>query len=195
MAAKKILIIAGDFSEDYEVMVPYQALLAVGHIVHTACPDRKAGDFIPTAIHDFEGFQTFTEKRGHNFTLNTDFASVKSQDYDALLLPGGRGPEYLQLDERVLALVREFDAAKKPIAAVCHAVQILASAGILKGRTCTGYISVTPEVERTGGTWAGFKPDASNAHIDGNLVTGAAWPAHPEWIKGFLKVLGTKIEL
>lgn len=195
MAAKKILLFAGDYVEDYEIMVPFQALLAVGHIVHAVCPDKKAGDFVRTAVHDFEGDQTYSEKRGHNFTLNADFAAVKSSDYDALVVPGGRSPEYLRLNPRILELVREFDRDKKPIAAVCHGQQILVSAGILKGRTCTAYIAVKPDVEDAGATWCAINETFSNACVDGNLVTAPAWPAHPEWIKAFLKVLGTKIEL
>lgn len=195
MAAKKILCLAGDFVEDYELMVPFQALLAVGHHVDVVCPDKKAGDTIKTAIHDFEGDQTYTEKPGHKFTLNADFAKVKSQDYDALLIPGGRAPEYLRLNARLIELVREFDAAKKPIASVCHGQQILVSAGVLKGRTCTAYIAVKPDVEGAGATWCDVNATASNACTDGNLVTAPAWPAHPAWIAAFLKVLGTKITL
>ena len=195
MAAKNILCLAGDFVEDYELMVPFQALLAVGHHVDVVCPDKKAGDTIKTAIHDFEGDQTYTEKPGHKFMLNADFAAVKSQDYDALLIPGGRAPEYLRLNARVIELVKEFDAAKKPIASVCHGQQILVSAGVLKGRTCTAYIAVKPDVEGAGATWCEINATATNACVDGNLVTAPAWPAHPAWIAAFLKVLGTKITL
>lgn len=195
MAAKKILLLAGDFVEDYEIMVPFQALQAVGHEVHAVCPGKKAGDTVRTAIHDFEGDQTYSEKPGHNFTLNADFDAVKTENYDALLIPGGRAPEYLRLNARVLEIVREFDAAKKPIAAVCHGPQILVSAGILKGRTSTSYIAVKPDVEDAGGTFCPVNDSASNSCIDGNLVTAPAWPAHPAWIRDFLKVLGTKIEL
>lgn len=195
MSAKKILCLAGDFVEDYELMVPFQALKAVGHQVDVVCPDKKPGQTIKTAIHDFEGDQTYTEKPGHAFTLNADFAAVKTENYDALLVPGGRSPEYLRLNPRILEIVREFDAAKKPIAAVCHGQQILVSAGILKGRTCTAYIAVKPDVEGAGATWCPINDTFTNACIDGNLVTAPAWPAHPEWIAAFLKVLGTKIVL
>jgi len=132
--AKKILMLVGDFAEDYETMVPFQALQIAGHRVDAVCPGKKAGEQVRTAIHDFEGDQTYTEKRGHNFTLNATFADVKPADYDALVLPGGRAPEYLRLNDEVLAIVRHFDAAGKPIAAICHAAQILAAAGVLKGR-------------------------------------------------------------
>lgn len=195
MAAKKILLLAGDYVEDYEIMVPFQALLAVGHEVHAVCPGKKAGDTVKTAIHDFEGDQTYSEKPGHNFTLNADFDAVKTANYDALLIPGGRAPEYLRLNPRVLEIVREFDAAKKPIAAVCHGPQILVSAGILKGRTSTAYPAVKPDVEDAGSTWCPVNDGASNSCVDGNLVTAPAWPAHPAWIRDFLTLLGTKIEL
>ena len=195
MAAKKILLLAGDFVEDYEIMVPFQALQAVGHVVHAVCPGKKAGETVKTAIHDFEGDQTYSEKRGHNFTLNADFDQIRTADYDALLIPGGRAPEYLRLNPRVLEIVREFDVAKKPIAAVCHGPQILVSAGVLKGRACTAYPAVQPDVVDAGAAWCPVNAGASNSCIDGNLVTAPAWPAHPDWIRDFLKVLGTKIEL
>ncbi len=195
MSAKKILLLAGDYVEDYEIMVPYQALLAVGHQVHAVCPGKKPGDVVRTAIHDFEGDQTYSEKRGHNFMITHDFEATKSADYDALLIPGGRAPEYLRLNEKLLALVREFDRDKKPIAAICHGPQILVAAGVLKGRGCTAYIAVKPDVEMAGGKWCDINETFSNAHVDGNLVTASAWPAHPAWIAAFLKVLGTKIEL
>jgi len=195
MAAKKILFLVGDFVEDYEIMVPFQALAAVGHHVFAVCPGKKPGDFVRTAVHDFEGDQTYSEKPGHNFTLNADFDAVKVENYDALVIPGGRAPEYLRLNSRVLDIVREFNAAKKPIAAICHGPQILVSAGVLKGRTSTAYPAVQPDVVDAGSTWCPVNATASNSCVDGNLVTAPAWPAHPDWIRDFLKVLGTKIEL
>src|SRR6267142_4415673 len=135
--SKKILMLIGDYVEDYEVMVPFQALLMVGHTVHAVCPGKKSGDFVATCIHDFEGDQTYTEKRGHNFALNATFDEIKAEDYDALVLPGGRAPEYLRLNPRVLQIVRHFADAKKPIAAICHGPQILAAAGVLTGRSCS----------------------------------------------------------
>ncbi len=193
MSAKKILMIVGDYVEDYEVMVPFQALLMVGHTVHAVCPGKRSGEHVRTAIHDFEGDQTYSEKRGHNFTLNATFATVNADDYDALVLPGGRAPEYLRLDEKVLKLVRHFASANKPIAAICHAAQILAAAGVLKGRSCSAYPAVGPDVGACGGKYVDVPMDA--AHTDGNLVTAPAWPAHPAWLAAFLKVLGTKVEL
>jgi len=192
MAAKKILMLVGDFVEDYEVMVPFQMLLMVGHAVHAVCPGKKAGDFVRTAIHDFEGDQTYTEKPGHRFTLNADFEGVDAGAYDALVIPGGRAPEYLRLNPQVIALVKAMAAAGKPIAAICHGPQILAAAGVLAGRPCTAYPAVGPEVTEAGGTFAAIPVDG--AHVDGNLVTAPAWPAHPAWMAAFLKVLGSRIE-
>jgi protease I len=193
MAAKKILMLVGDYAEDYETMVPFQALLMVGHTVHAVCPDKKAGQSIRTAIHDFEGDQTYSEKPGHNFALNADFAAVRAEDYDALLIPGGRAPEYLRLNAKVIELVKAFDSAKKPIAAVCHGAQLLAAAGVLKGRACSAYPACGPEVTLAGGEYVDIPVDT--AHVDGNLVTAPAWPAHPAWLAKFLDVLGTKISL
>lgn len=191
MAGKKILMICGDYCEDYETMVPFQALLAVGHTVHAVCPDKAAGDHIKTAIHDFEGAQTYSEKPGHNFTLNTAFADVKSAQYDALVLPGGRGPEYLRNNAAVVAMVKHFFEAGKPVAAICHAAQLLAGAGVLAGRSCSAYPACRAEVELAGGTYVDIPVD--QAHTDRNLVSAPAWPAHPAWIAQFLTVLGTRI--
>ncbi len=191
MAAKKILMLVGDYVEDYEVMVPFQALWMVGHTVHAVCPGKKAGDKVRTAVHDFEGDQTYSEKPGHNFTLNATFGDVKAADYDALLIPGGRAPEYLRLNENVVKLVRHFAEANKPIAAICHGAQLLAAADVLKGKSCTAYPAVAPEVKGAGGKWVEVAVD--KAHVDGKLVTAPAWPAHPAWLARFLEVLGTKI--
>ncbi|SSC67168.1 DJ-1/PfpI family protein [Ciceribacter selenitireducens] len=185
--SKKILMITGDFAEDYETMVPFQTLLACGYVVHAVCPGKKAGQTIATSIHDFEGDQTYTEKRGHNFALNATFADIKASDYDALLIPGGRAPEYLRLDPEVIAAVKHFFDADKPVAAVCHGAQILAAARVLEGRTCSAYPACRPEVELAGGTYAEIAIDA--AFTDGKLVTAPAWPAHPAWLKQFMAVL------
>lgn len=193
MAAKKILMICGDYCEDYETMVPFQALLAVGHTVHAVCPDKKAGDHIKTAIHDFEGAQTYSEKPGHNFTLNATFAGLDVASYDALVIPGGRGPEYLRTYPAVVSAVQHFFAANKPVAAVCHGAQLLAGAGVLKGRTCSAYPACRMEVEMAGGTYAEIAIDA--AITEGNLVSAPAWPAHPAWMAQFLALLGTRISL
>lgn len=193
MAVKKILMLAGDFVEDYEIMVPFQMLLMVGHEVDVVCPDKAAGETIKTAIHDFEGDQTYTEKPGHNFLLNATFDEVNPADYDGLVIPGGRAPEYIRLNEKVLNIVRHFATEKKPIASICHGPQVLVAAGVLDGRTCTCYPAVRPDVEAAGGTWSDTNETFSNAVVDNNLVTAPAWPAHPEWIAKFLKVLGTTI--
>lgn len=187
MASKKILMLVGDFVEDYEVMVPFQALQMVGHQVHAVCPDKKAGDKVATAIHDFVGDQTYCEKPGHYFGLNATFADIKAEDYDALVIPGGRAPEYIRLNAKVLQIVRYFADAKKPIAAICHGPQVLAAAGVLKGRKATAYPAVGPDVTLAGGTFVPTPVD--QACTDGNLVTAPAWPAHPAWLAAFLKVL------
>jgi len=191
MAAKRILMIVGDYVEDYETMVPFQALLAVGHTVHAVCPDKKSGDTVATAIHDFDGAQTYSEKRGHNFALNATFADVDPARYDALVIPGGRAPEYLRLNGRAIEIVRHFFEADKPVAAICHGAQLLAGARVLEGRTCSAYPACRAEVELAGGTYADIAIDA--AVTDGNLVSAPAWPAHPAWIGQFLAVLGTTI--
>ena len=193
MSAKKILLIVGDFVEDYEAMVPFQALSMVGHQVHAVCPNKQAGDRVRTAVHDFEGDQTYSEKPGHGFALNFDFDSVRPEDYDALVVPGGRAPEYLRLNSQVLQMVRHFGDAGKPIAAICHGLQLLATAGVLDGKTCTAYPACGPDVERAGGIYREIPVD--QALSDGNLVTAPAWPAHPAWLAQFLAILGTQVEL
>jgi deglycase len=189
--SKKILMLVGDFAEDYEVMVPFQALLAVGHTVHAVCPGKKAGEKIRTAIHDFEGDQTYTEKRGHDFALNATFDEAKPEGYDALVIAGGRAPEYLRLNEKVLGVVRHFFKEDKPVAAICHGAQILTAAGVVKGRKVSAYPAVGPEVKLAGGEYANIAID--EAVVDGNLVTAPAWPAHPAWLAKFFEVLGTRV--
>jgi protease I len=193
MAGKKILMLVGDFVEDYEVMVPFQALLMVGHTVHAVCPGKNAGQSVRTAVHDFEGDQTYSEKPGHNFALNATFSEVRAADYDALVIPGGRAPEYLRLNEQVLGIVRHFAGANKPIATICHGIQILTAAGVVKDRSCSAYPAVGPEVNAAGGRYVEIPVD--QAHADGNIITAPAWPAHPAWLARFLAVLGTRIQL
>jgi protease I len=194
MSAKNILMIVGDYVEDYEAMVPFQILTMVGHTVHTVCPGKKTGETVRTAVHDFEGDQTYSEKPGHNFAINATFSEVQAEAYDALVIPGGRAPEYIRLDEKVIALVRSFAAANKPIASICHGQQLLAAADVLEGKQCTAYPAVKPDVIRAGGKWGEVNETFSNAYVDGNLVTAAAWPGHPEWMRKFLQVLGSRIE-
>ena len=190
--AAKILMLVGDFVEDYEVMVPFQALQMVGHTVHAVCPDKKTGEFVRTAIHDFEGDQTYSEKPGHNFTLNATFADITPADYDALIIPGGRAPEYIRLNQDVIAAVQHFAQANKPIAAVCHGAQLLAAAGVLNGKRCSAYPACGPDVNAAGGQYV--EVPVTEAVVDGNLVTAPAWPAHSRWLAEFLTVLGTRVE-
>src|SRR5205823_1085670 len=187
MPSAKLLMIVGDYVEDYEVMVPFQALQMVGHRVHAVCPDKKAGQFVRTAIHDFEGDQTYSEKRGHNFALNADFADVRPADYDGLIIPGGRSPEYLRLNPKVIEVVQHFENAKKPIAALCHGAQILSAARVIEGKRVSAYPACAPEVEAAGGTYAQVEMDQAITHD--NLVSGPAWPAHPAFLAQFVEVL------
>jgi protease I len=184
----EILLLAGDFVEDYEVMVPFQALQMVGHDVDAVCPEREEGESVKTAVHDFRGDQTYLETRGHDFELNATLDEVDPAEYDALVVPGGRAPEYLRTYDEILDITRHFFEEDKPVAALCHGLQILAAADVLDGRTCTAYPALQSEVEIAGGKWA------DNVTRDGNLVTGQAWPDHPEWLAEFLDVLGTEVE-
>ncbi|MEX0143690.1 intracellular protease, PfpI family [Janthinobacterium lividum] len=193
MAAKKILFLTGDFAEDYETMVPFQALLMLGHTVHAVCPGKKSGETIKTAIHDFEGDQTYTEKPGHLFTLNASFDEINPADYDAVMIAGGRAPEYLRLNEKVIAAVRHFAEAGKPVAAVCHGAQLLAAADVIRGKRISAYPACAPEVKLAGGTYADIA--VTDAVTDGQFVTAPAWPAHPAWLAQFVKLLGTEIHL
>lgn len=185
---KRILMIAGDYTEDYEVMVPYQALMVAEVAVDVVCPGKSAGDYIRTAIHDFEGDQTYSEKPGHNFVLTASFDYLRLEQYDGLFLTGGRAPEYLRLDARILDMVRYFMELKKPVAAICHGVQILTAAGVLPGKKVTAYCTVRPEVMAAGGTYVEMQPYEALVHE--NLVTSPAWPGNVEILRGFLKLLG-----
>ncbi|WP_216070630.1 DJ-1/PfpI family protein [Acinetobacter oleivorans] len=191
--SKKILMLVGDYAEDYETMVPFQFLTGLGYTVHAVCPNKKNGDHIATAIHDFEGEQTYSEKRGHNFAINYDFDAINTEDYVGLVIPGGRAPEYLRMNDRVIEIVREFDRVKKPIAAVCHGAQLLAAADVLQGRLCSAYPACAAEVKLAGGQYADIA--VTEAVTDGHLVTAPAWPAHPAWLAQFVKVLGAKITI
>ncbi len=194
MASKKILMLVGDFVEDYEAMVPFQILTMVGHTVHTVCPDKKAGETVKTAVHDFIGDQTYAELPGHNFLLTATFNDIKAEDYDALVIPGGRAPEYLRLNPKVIEITKHFNDSNKPIAAICHGPQILAAAGVLDGKVSSPYPAVGPECMIAGSKVEDPNETFSNAVTDGNIVTAPAWPAHPEWMKQFLKLLGSTIE-
>ena len=184
--SKKILMLVGDFTEDYETMVPFQALQMIGYKVDAICPGKKVGDTIATAIHDFEGFLTYTEKRGHNFAINADFDNTNAADYDGLIITGGRSPEYLRLNEEVVNMVRHFLSTNKPIAAICHGPQLLVATGMLQGRKLTAYPSVAPELKACGAEYIDIPLDS--AYVDGNLVTAPAWPAHPKWLADYIKL-------
>ena len=190
---KKILLFCGDVTEDYETMVPYQALSMLGYQVDAACPDKKAGDVVVTAVHDFLGEQTYTELRGHNFALTADFDAVKTEDYEGLFITGGRAPEYIRLNERVLEITREFFEAGKPVAAICHGPQVLTAAGVLEGYKATAYPAVGPDISLAGGTYV--EVDAAEAVVDRNLVTSPAWPGNTAICREFAKLLGAKIEI
>ncbi|OLQ92778.1 protease [Vibrio ponticus] len=179
----KVLIIAGDFVEDYELMVPFQALSMLGHQVSVVCPDKQKGEHIKTAIHDFEGDQTYTEKVGHNFTLNESFETVHSTHYDALLIPGGRAPEYLRLNAQVISLVQAFYHDAKPIAAICHGAQLLTAAKVIEGENISAYPACAPEVVLAGANYVDLAMD--QAITSGQFVTAPAWPAHPAWLSQF----------
>lgn len=190
---KKLLFLTGDFTEDYETMVPFQMLEMVGYEVHAVCPGKKKGDTIKTAIHDFEGDQTYSEKPGHNFSLNYSFDDVDVTNYSGLVIAGGRAPEYLRLNLKVIAFVHYFFEKNLPVAAICHGIQILTAADVVRGRKLTAYPAVGPEVTLAGGEFQAIPVDG--AYVDGNLVTSPAWPAHPTFIREFLKVLGAKIQI
>ncbi len=190
MTPKRILMLVGDYVEDYEAMVPLQILKTFGHSVETVCPGKKAGDTVATAIHDFNGDQTYSEKVGHRFAITADFDQIDLAALDALVIPGGRAPEYLRLNPKVLDLVRHFFETKKPVAAICHGPQILAAAGVLNGRQCSCYPAVSPEVSLSGGQYIEPAATMDSAHVEGNLVTAPAWPAHPAWMRAFVDLLG-----
>ena len=194
MSSKQILMLVSDYVEDYEVMVPFQMLLMGGHRVDVVCPEKQAGETVRTAVHDFDGAQTYSEKPGHNFVLNADFDAVNPADYDALVIPGGRAPEYLRMNDHVLQIVRHFATTNKPIASICHGQQILMAADVVEGKCCTAYPALKPDLVRAGGHWIDPNDAFTNAVVDGNLVTAAAWPGQPEWMRKFLDLLGTKIE-
>ena len=189
--AKKVLLIVGDFVEDYEAMVPFQAMESIGIQVDAIAPDRKKGDVVPTAIHDFTGDQTYIELRGHHFAINKDFDSVNPADYDGLYIAGGRSAEYIRLNKKVIEFTQHFFAENKPVAAICHGIQVLTTARVLEGRTLTAYVAVGPDIELAGGTWKNIPAD--QAVVDGNLVTSPAWPGHQAILKEFYKLLGITI--
>lgn len=188
---KKVLMLAGDFVEDYEVMVPYQALLSVGVEVDVVCPGKNKNDIIATAIHDFVGYQTYAESRGHNFIINKTFSGIVEGQYHGLYVCGGRAPEYIRLNARVLELVRYFFAKDLPVAAICHGIQVLTAADVLKGRELTAYPAIGPDITLAGGVYR--EVGADEAVTDGNLTTSPAWPGHPAILKEFYRLLHISI--
>lgn len=190
---KKVLMLVGDYTEDYETMVPFQALQVLGYEVHAVCPDKNKGDMIKTAIHDFEGDQTYSEKRGHNFSINADFTSINTRDYVGLFITGGRAPEYIRLNSRVLEIVNEFFESNKPVAAICHGIQILTAANVINGYKLTSYPAVSPDIALAGGEY--IEVPATDVVVDKNLVTSPAWPGNTEIIKAFIKLMGAKISI
>jgi protease I len=193
--AKRILMLVGDFVEDYEAMVPYQILTLVGCQVDVVCPGKRKGETVKTAVHDFEGDQTYTEKVGHNFEITADFDQVDPNHYDGLVIPGGRAPEYLRLNPKVIEIVRFFAHAQKPIASICHGAQILSAARVIEGAEISCYPAVAPEIELAGAKYVPPNSTYSNAHVDKNFITAPAWPAHPQWMGKFLKALGVTFTL
>ena len=191
--SKKILMLAGDFVEDYELMVPYQALESLGFHVDVVCPDKKTGDTIATAIHDFTDYQTYIELRGHNFVITKNFDDVRLEEYCVLNITGGRAPEYIRLNKKVLDYTRYFFERKLPVAAICHGIQILTAAKVVSGRTLTCYAAVAPEVDLAGGIYKNIAP--AEAITDGNLTTSPAWPGHQAILAEFYKLLGVKISI
>ena len=191
--AKKILLLCGDYTEDYETMVPFQALSMLGYQVDAVCPDKKAGDTVATAVHDFLGKQTYTELTGHNFALTADFDEVDTKEYVGLFITGGRAPEYIRLNPRVIEIVKEFFADNKPVAAICHGPQILTAAGVLEGYKATAYPAVGPDITLAGGEYVEVAVD--EAVVDKNLVTAPAWPGDTAICREFAKLLGAKIEI
>ena len=193
MAGKKILMLVGDFTEEYEIFVFEQAMHAVGHTVHVVCPDRKAGENIKTSLHDFEGDQTYTEKYGHLYTLNKTFKDANPADYDAVYVAGGRGPEYIRIDPRVQAIIRHFHEKHKPIFTICHGVQVLIAVdGVVKGKRVAALQFCEPEVRLAGGVYVDVGP--TEACVDGTLVSAKGWTGLAAFMRECLKVLGTKIE-
>jgi protease I len=192
MPGKKILMLTGEFTEEYEIFVFQQAMEAVGHTVHVICPDKKAGDVIATSLHDFEGHQTYTEKFGHNFVINKTFSEVEPEQYHAVYCAGGRGPEYIRTDKRIQAIVRHFHEAKKPIFTICHGVQILVAVdGVVRGKKVAALGACEPEVTLAGGTYIDLSP--TEAYVDGNMVSAKGWTALATFMRECLKVLGTEI--
>lgn len=192
MPGKKILMLTGEFTEEYEIFVFQQGMEAVGHTVHVVCPDKRAGDKIQTSLHDFEGHQTYIERFGHLADINKTFSEVKLEEYDAVYCAGGRGPEYIRTDKRIQAMVRHFHETGKPIFTICHGAQILMAVdGVLTGKRVGALGACEPEVRLAGGTYVDLSP--TEALVDGNMVSAKGWTALAAFMRECLKVLGTEI--
>ncbi|MBI8989207.1 DJ-1/PfpI family protein [Corynebacterium meridianum] len=182
--SKKILIITGDGGETLEVLYPYERLREAGYtpVVAAQSTDRK----IQLVVHDFaDDFDTYTEKLAHMWPADVAIDDVDPAEYAGLIIPGGRAPEYLRLNENVLNIVRAFFDADKPVAATCHGPLILARAGVLDGRECAAFGMCEPDVTDAGATYV----DAADV-TSGNLVTARAWNDNGPWMGAFLKLLG-----
>lgn len=185
MSTPKILILTGDAAESLEVMYPYQRLLEEGYDVHIAAPSKKKLRFV---VHDFEpGYDTYTEKPGYSWDADLAFADVEPGDYAALVVPGGRAPEYIRNDPEFARIVRHFFDGEKPVAQICHAALGLVAAGVLEGRRTAAYPAIAPDVERGGAEFVD-----SEAVVDGTMVSARAWPDHPAWMREFVRVLREK---
>ncbi|MFL9503723.1 DJ-1/PfpI family protein (plasmid) [Rhodopseudomonas palustris] len=192
MAGKKILMLCGEFTEEYEIYVFQQGMEAVGHTVHVICPDKKKGEMIQTSLHDFEGHQTYIERFGHLAEINKTFSEVDLNEYDAVYCAGGRGPEYIRTDKRIQAMVRHFHEEKKPIFTICHGVQILVAVdGVVRGKKVAALGACEPEVILAGGTYIDVKPH--EAYVDGTMVSAKGWTGLAAFMRECLKVLGTEI--
>jgi deglycase len=185
MPQPKVLILTGDAAESLEVLYPYQRLKEEGYEVHIAAPSKKKLRFV---VHDFEpGYDTYTEKPGYSWDADLGFADVNEADYAALVIPGGRAPEYIRNNSDCQKIVRHFFEQQKPVAQLCHAGLVLAAAGVLKGRQTAAYPALEPDI-----TAAGAEFVNSEAVVDGMMVSGRAWPDHPAWMREFIRVLKQK---
>ncbi|MBP7000865.1 DJ-1/PfpI family protein [Amaricoccus sp.] len=188
----KILMLTGEFTEEYEIYVYQQGMEAIGHTVHVVCPDKKKGEMIRTSLHDFEGHQTYLERYGHLAEINKTFAEVDVTEYDAVYCAGGRGPEYIRTDKRVQAMVKHFHDEGKPIFTICHGVQILVAVdGVVKGKRVGALGACEPEVRLAGGTYVDLSPTESL--IDGNMVSAKGWTALAAFMRDCNTVLGTEV--
>jgi protease I len=184
----RILMLAGDAAESLEVMYPYQRLLEEGYDVDIAAPSKKKLQFV---VHDFvDGYDTYTEKPGYTWQADVAFSDVKPENYIALVIPGGRAPEYIRNDPDVQRIVKHFFGDQKPVAQLCHAPLVLAAAGVLSGRRTAAYPALAPDVRAAGAQFID-----SEAVVDGNMVSARAWPDHPAWMREFMALLRSRVSV